>query len=296
MSVLENLSKDHLKFRFYPDDLPYTLAESILADSLLSDNRVFDQTFLILHPEIFAGGFVPLILDALKQEGFRVHFIEEFFLDLGRAAEIWRYQWNASSVSRMLFFELKGLLAPAAFLGLSRDGGEDLPATLALHLLKGSSRFRERLKPNQFRSLLPFTNRAMTFIHCPDEPADFLRELFILFGTKGARTISARYGAPQTSWDEVQSLLSRFTEQSDFGSFDAQIGDAWPMWLAYLDRIGTPGAEEHFRGMQFGDRWLALASIANLLENERDGAHPLITTKHMPEVVEAWRVGKHART
>lgn len=295
MAILETLSKDHLKYRYYPDDLPYTLAESVLSDLLRPEHRIFEKTFLVLHPEIFAGGFVPLILDALQQEGFCVHFVEEFYLDLGRAAEIWRYQWNASSVSRMLFFDLKGSLAPAAFLGLSRTCSGDLPATLALHLLKGSSRFRERLKPHQFRSLLPFTNRAMTFVHCPDEPADFLRELFILYGTEKANAIAAQYSNSQIAWGEVLSRLSTFGEHSSFGAFDAQHADYWSLWLEYLERIGSPGAGDRFRSMDFDEQWLALSSIANLLENERDGTHPLITTKHMPEVVETWRATEYAQ-
>jgi hypothetical protein len=289
--MLHTLSKDHLKHRFYPDDLPYTVAESLFAKDLLASQSIFERTFLVLHPEIFAGRFAPLILGALREEGFRIHFIETFRLDLARAAEIWRYQWNASSVGRMLFFELKGQLAPAVFLGLSRDARADLPATLALHLLKGSSRFKERLRPHQFRSLLPFTNRAMTFVHCPDEPADFVRELFVLFGTQGARTAAARYDLPAMSWAAALKQLAVYQDEEPFAGFDLADAQYWDAWLDYLDRAGTPQADGTFRAMPFARRWRALASIANLLENERDGAHPLITTKHMPEVVEQWRVG-----
>lgn len=288
-TFIETLTHDDSKLHLYSQDLDYRIPEEILMrKGVLTRDELYDYTFLVLHPEVFAGRFQETVVDKLLENGFSIAAVDVVPFDLNQAKGIWKYQWNAAAVERMLFFALKSRLSTTAILYL-RSGANSLPATLRLHELKGSSRFTERIKPNQFRSVLPFTNRAMTFIHCPDEPADFLRELSVLWPIENWPAIMERLKTGTLTRESAINFLDSLCEDVDFRDFTTKDEKYIYLWNSYLCQSTREHALLLYEDLSPADKWRALASAANAMEYDVAGAKPIITTRHMPEVVERWQ-------
>lgn len=255
--------------------------------------RAFDHTFLIIQPESLIGGYLEEIWKRVQRAGFEVLDWRPLRLDLRSAFSIWRYQWNAATYSRRLFVSLKNTTFESIVLLLRRPWRcHETPASLALFEIKGSSRFRERITDTQLRGILPFANRAMTYIHCPDEPADVIRELACLREVWDIGEVLALLDrSPEPS--ECQSLLSnalKFANGfSDLSKSQPEFMPLEAFWERYCDPRSSSAALRAFQARTPANQWAILTEIADILPYDRPNQQPLITTRMMPETAMAWR-------
>jgi len=288
---MEKYTQDDSKTELYRQDLNYRLAEEMLMNNgMLSVEELYDYTFLVLHPEVFAGHFHEIVVDKLIEAGASIAGIDVIPFSLDKAKGIWKYQWNAATVERMSLFGLKSGLFSTAVIYIKRCAKtHGIPATLSLHELKGSSRFRERIRPHHFRSVLPFNNRALTFIHCPDEPADFLRELSIISPQENWLSIIHQLRTETLGRDDAINCLKSLCHESSFSDFDICDEKHIELWNSYMTLSSRVEARAVYESLPFIEKWKALSSAANHIQHDLENQPPIITTRHMPEVVQSWR-------
>jgi len=136
---------------------------------------------LVIKPEGWVAGVLPSVLEFLDRNGFRI--VDTFRcdeLDAIKIREIWRYQWNVAPVERIALSEVMLSLGPTyGFVARDEewDGGV---ASVRLARMKGPAQPELRV-PGQLRYELRAPNRIVSYVHIPDEPADIVRDLSVMF-------------------------------------------------------------------------------------------------------------------
>ncbi|WP_423395543.1 nucleoside-diphosphate kinase [Burkholderia sp. LMG 21824] len=162
--------------------------EVYFRESLADAQRVLDSgvaqtlrncAFIVVKPDgVLAGKVVP-ILDFLEKHAFTVIAVEHPVLGRFQWREMWRYQLTSATLDRLAANELV-LQGQCLMLLVVQEIRQPLPATVRISSLKGPSQL-ELQWPGCLRQLIGQPNRIFSHIHVADEPADFVRELGILF-------------------------------------------------------------------------------------------------------------------
>jgi hypothetical protein len=287
------LSFDPQKHRFYPGEFESRLAwEDLQIISPESMMTMFHRyTFIIIKPECFKRRLTASILEFLKNHGFAIRSMRLFHFHAANERFVWRYQWNAATTDRQQLSAIKNELDPAAILTLCDERWDgSIPAAVRLHELKGSSAFLDRRRPEQLRSIIGTTNRALTFIHCPDEPADILRETLAFF--ERGQDFLHDCKIDQDIVDDVPIISNLLSHELNIPAHHLnpqevskrRALDLLPERKYRLDDIRT----------RFGDlctpaeRWDFLTTAANWIQHDRTGEGPTISTKTMPQIVKEW--------
>ena len=129
--------------------------------------------------------------------------------------ELWRYQLTCATLDRLAINDLV-LRSKALVLILRSIATLDVPATVYLSGLKGPSSVAAQ-PPDCLRRLLSQPNRIFSFFHVADEPADFVRELAILFEQPERRRLLSEFAAGRLSeYDRrlLDSTLAASTAES----------------------------------------------------------------------------------
>ena len=300
---LFDLTFDHQKLRLYPMDLEVRLVWEDLYRKLRGETYKFacEHTLLLIKPESFRRRFAGPIIRFLEDAGFVITSAKYVSLSGVEERFIWRYQWNKSTSDRQKLSQIKNHYDQSLLLCL-RDTveKEGMPASVRLHELKGSSAFMEQRRPYHLRSLLGSSDKGVTFIHCPDEPVDFLREISVFF--QNAEEILQAFGAGPwagLSKHEVlkfeQSLEPHSIEYDEVRSryFNSLPLSAQPQFFnADADKIEwtlddiMPFFDDLTDAMK---RWDFITCAARHIRYDREHEQALISTKVMPRVVELWR-------
>lgn len=132
---------------------------------------------LVIQPDGVAAGIAGTVRQFLMSHGFHVLGAISFRHNSHSVREEWRYQFNEMTLPRMHLTSIKYTIGDSILL-LLRDtkAKEDMPATVRLQKLKGSSSPSGR-SPNQLRTIIRSPNGLLKFLHTPDEPADIIREV-----------------------------------------------------------------------------------------------------------------------
>lgn len=133
------------------------------------------MTSMILKPETLARRSSGHVIELLRERGFRIALAKEIDLDGRNVQAVWRYQMDTASDDRILLRTLPLAPTKAVYLLLQRDP-HGCDAARSLSKCKGSPHAHLQ-KPEQLRSQLDQPNPTISFIHAPDDPADFIREL-----------------------------------------------------------------------------------------------------------------------
>jgi hypothetical protein len=194
-------------------------------------------------------------------------------------------------MDRLRLLELKNRGESSAIILLRRPSERGLPASVRLTAAKGSSAFLDRRKPDDLRSILAIPNRALTFIHCPDEPADVLRE-FISLCPDEERLASLLAGAG-TLGEAGSAIRARVLE------FEAtQPSHA----LDYTEVVSRRGLNPDlsvkrrltdirtlFHSLEDAqERWDFITYAAMQINHDRDDEGPIISTRFLPRIIETW--------
>jgi hypothetical protein len=210
------LTTDPDRRRIYPDDVYFREAVTRLRtlDREVSDRVVRHTTFLLFKPEALAGRRIERALRYARDHGFEPTGACRVPADRHTVRSLWRYQLNSVPLPVIRVMDMIVATAECvfvAFADLSQSAGDCLPAAVRLSDLKGSS---TRLSANSglLREALSCTTMCLNFVHAPDDPADMIRELGVLFEParldETLRMLSREPGAP--GWpQEVARVVAR---------------------------------------------------------------------------------------
>lgn len=286
------LTHDPQKHRHYPAEFEYRLIweDLQLALGQRAEAYLRDFTILVLKPECFRRRLSRLVIDYLVEAGFAI--VDADIRHIAPAEEnyIWRFQWNTATTDRLRLVTIKNRGEASAILLLRRPASDyqGVPASAHLASLKGSSAYLDRRQAHDLRTILDIPNRALTFIHCPDEPADVLRECVSLFPDT-ARLIgqlraghddTARIGTAVLAHEQTVTPHSvRYAEVAARRSLPADTGaklaldDVRPLF-------GDIGEE--------GERWDFVSVAAELIRHDRLDEAPVISTRFLPQILASW--------
>lgn len=260
---------------------------------------LMNHTFIILKPETMARRCVSAVLEYLATHKFTpvAHRIVKISRSIGH--QVWRYQWNAASVDRVCLTTFAHELTPSLFIVLRNDTSSAIPATVRLRQLKGSA-FANKRTPNHLRSVVGMTNRMLGFVHCPDEPADALRELGILFFDRERELLFCELNGRSNSDHLIRAqrfeatcaphvadaapLIDRLISLGGGTglhrlAIDARLKRCWP-----LRAVRQVFEDEHTGPLS----WDYVMLAAELIRHDRPNVGPLIVTAPAEEIAALW--------
>lgn len=286
------LTHDPQKHRHYPAEFEYRFVwEDLLRAFGNQAERVLqDYTFLGLKPECFRRRVSGRVLDYVVQAGFTLVDADIRHIPPADENYIWRFQWNTATTDRLRLVNIKNRGEASAILLLRRPAREHggMPASAHLASLKGSSAYVERRQAHDLRTILDIPNRVLTFIHCPDEPADVMRECVSLFPDTARVIDQLREGRDDThritdmvlAYEETVARHSvRYAEVAERRALQIDSGRK-----LVLDDIrplfGDLGHEL--------ERWDFVTVASELIRHDRTDEGPVISTRFLPQILASW--------
>lgn len=179
----QTLTTDAKKIALYSNEHYFREASSDLSNYLSRGKlSVLHRTCaMIIKPGAIASNNVDVIVSYLEEHKFQPLFFRKIHLSRYVCREIWRYQWNVATVDRIAVSDLLFTATESLWIVLKDISQQiEIPASVRLSSLKGSPQLVERSE-GDLRSVLRSPNRLLTFVHVPDEPADMIRELGVIF-------------------------------------------------------------------------------------------------------------------
>jgi hypothetical protein len=136
---------------------------------------------LCAKPDAVVSRRLGPMLDYTREHGFVPVAVAPCQFTRHSMREIWRYDWHAYPADRLAFSSVLYSACDTLLFALQDIRRErTVPASVRLSDLKGDA-LAHRRKPGDLRSVLDPPGRFLNFVHIPDEPADIVRELGILF-------------------------------------------------------------------------------------------------------------------
>jgi hypothetical protein len=196
------LTENPDKWRLYCAEPGFMTAHASLLAELGPDalDCLSGYALLLVKPEGWVERVLPRVLSFLARNELDIVQIIRSELSPIVMHEVWRYSWNVGPVERIELSELLLSLGPAyGFLLKDRRHGDGTWASSRLARMKGPSR-PDQQQPGQLRYELRTPSRVMSYVHIPDEPADMIRDMYLLLDRQEmVRLIvrsSAAAGAP----------------------------------------------------------------------------------------------------
>jgi hypothetical protein len=169
---------------------------------------VWNHAGLLLRPEAIVARRSRSIFPVLRTHGLIPVSVRRIHIRPEQAALLWRYQANVMTPGHILLLQRLLAAGPSIYIVLkdhSRRGST--PATGHVTYLKGPT-LMSRRKPLHLRSLAgPAVANILSYIHVSDDPADFLRELAVLFRASALVEILLQAAAGQDHTPEALALL-----------------------------------------------------------------------------------------
>lgn len=200
------LTANEEKYRRYAADTYFRESWADWSDMYGDDAVTYARQLVVVvfKPETVVARTIDPGLAFLREHGFLPAWCARisYTRHMNRAA--WRYQYEAAlpSVDRLAVADAL-LSATDALCVILRDTGRVAAATASVRAghLKGSMTPAQR-QPGELRAIVGGPNRMLSGVHMPDEPADVVRELGILFDGATRRALLRDLGAaPPAAWD-----------------------------------------------------------------------------------------------
>jgi hypothetical protein len=209
LTVLED------KRRLYTEDT-YFVETWEEATRLLGDRAAYfcdRHTSLVVKPEALRSGRLPAILRWLRVDDWRVVAVRRLTIGRHEVRGLWRYHWNCVTQQHKDVVDMLFGVSDSLLLMLRTGEGKSGGATPRLARGKGPARAEDRV-PGQLRTTLGNYNSYLTFVHSPDEPADFLRELGILLPPE-ERTVLLREDLAEVPERRILEVADECTGEVD---------------------------------------------------------------------------------
>lgn len=288
------------KLDVYLDDpgFVYPAARILEADKDAMLAALWQTTYVLIKPDAFAFGKAALALDFLQSQNFDVVAAHTLQLTETSMTGLWRYQWNRATSERMAASMTIGLMGPSVLLLLRDVGGarHAIPAAVRLWSLKGAASADSRA-PDRLRSVLGVNGRYFGFVHVPDEPADVVRELALLLGS---RAVLEMLASTEPARGDVHGEL-----RARIAAFEDRFGMAWPAHAPparpndATARSAASSVMDWYHAWPFSefphatvavreDAWRRLASAVPLLKDNRDGVRALVESGGIANPMHLW--------
>jgi hypothetical protein len=205
---------------------PVARAAMAVAGGLGSDllGRMWDLALVVVKPEALVSGRMDVVGRFLRAHSLAVVSSFDVELDAARSHALWSYPWVKATSDRICLHISMSEGKPTRCLLVRREVSEaDIPLVMWIAERKGSSNGGLRTA-GQLRTELGMSNRMISFVHCSDEPADLLRDMYVLGGAPAVELLAA---SPATriedelwAWNtssngitmELPSLLEKLTQ------------------------------------------------------------------------------------
>jgi hypothetical protein len=269
----------------------------------------------VIKPDGIACRKGMAILDFMRSNAVAPLAVRRVRLSHSVVQSIWRYQWNRATVDRARLSTMMATSADSlAVIVEDTDRVSPVPLTVRLWARKGSAFAAER-QPHHLRTHLGINGRFFGYAHFPDEPADLLRELGLLFPGDGLTRLFLGLKRSQ----DVTAQADRELRELESESAAAQIDEA-RAWERLSARIQAGEIDPAMAGQlgadPVGGRAISLAGIpdacffrtdggldwdlltvaaARVLQN-LPGVDPLIDSGEAESAVGQWRTRKADRS
>jgi hypothetical protein len=208
----ENLTLLPTKRALFAHDIYFREALHDVSEMSAAQRRqILDRhTLLFFKPDAVVGRKMELTLQLARTLEYRPVWFRRFRITRHVMRAMWQYSWNEAAQARVELSTVLNQMCDTLCVILRRDTVRPLPAAVELALRKGSADPARR-KASDLRSRLGAPNRVLSFIHCSDEPADFLRELAVICDVDERRRV---FGALLAGEDLAapDALLRAITE------------------------------------------------------------------------------------
>ncbi len=301
------------KLRLYLQDVGFREALhrlSAVADRTLIE-FVRDLTFIVIKPDAIACRKGTATLDFMLAQGLVPVGVRRLRLGHQMMHAIWRYQWNRAAIDRIRLSTLMGGSADSLLVALADPRrGSAVPLSVRLWGLKGSA-FPSERRAHHLRTHLRIEGRFFGYVHLPDEPADVIRELGLLFKGDALPHFLLGLEPRRDATSEARRELQELESETEPFEVDEELslerlrqrlraGEAGPELAGRL-RAATEGRAGRgtislagiddacfFRGPRVGLDWdLVVVTAARVLEN-LPGVEPLIDSGEAEAAVARW--------
>ncbi|AEG94251.1 nucleoside-diphosphate kinase [Ramlibacter tataouinensis] len=267
---------------------------------------VYGHTFLVIKPEAIARRLTRVALDFVTRHGYIPVGHTPVAIGRADANAIWRFQWNAATLDRVRLTHRVNAKSNSLLVLLRGPAGATVPACVHLWALKGSAH-PERRRAEHLRTAMAMHNRMLGFVHCPDEPADLVRELGILLpleelrplllacipgcggdpvpdGALGQKVTELESSSERHSVDPAE-VLRRLTHQDEV-SIAAEL--AWAVERGAQLPLDVVRSALCAARIDL-DSWDGLTLSAELIKHDRAGASPILDARSVDDVLQTWK-------
>lgn len=190
------------------------------------------HSLILLRPDAIACRKAQVIVEWLSRTAFALVDCLPVQVDRHQVRALWQYQWNCAVRERKDACDALMCSSPSLLLIVRDDSGEWRSGSAAARFagLKGSADPALR-RPTDLRAMLLHKSRMLSFIHSPDEAADFVRELAIFLDANARQPVYAKMlGGVQAPAEAVENAIQSLYRQLPERSLE--LGEA-------LDRIAA---------------------------------------------------------
>jgi hypothetical protein len=300
------------KLRLYLQDIDFR--EALLRLSYAGDRPPIEfarqLTCFVIKPDGIVCRKGAAILDFMLAQGLMPVGVRRLRLRHQTMHAIWRYQWNRAAMDRIRLSTLMGSSADSLLVAVADPRRSSaVPLAVRLWALKGTAFAAER-QPHHLRTHLGINGRFFGYVHLPDEPADLIRELGLMFPADGLSHfllgLEPWRDATSEALRELRQLesetepleiddelsLARLRERMSRGELEPKLAEQFS--AATKDRhrrasITLAGIDDacFFRRCTQLDWDLVVVAATRVLENLR-GLEPLINSGEAETAVARW--------
>lgn len=172
------LTKSEDKINIFSLDPEFRLVYNLFKDEII--NLSTNYSLVLFKPECFTNKNAFTNCINILNSKFVIVDYKFFVFNNNISSLLWRYQLNRATLDRLrLLFVFQNNL-PGLVLIVKKRENDNIPCSIMLSNLKGSG-FKKNYDPSKLRSQFTPENPMINFVHASDEPADFIRELGVLF-------------------------------------------------------------------------------------------------------------------
>ncbi|KAB8029193.1 nucleoside-diphosphate kinase [Fluviispira multicolorata] len=189
-------------------------------------NKLVRTATVVFKPEAFSARRTSDIINLIEKYNFKATLAFKIKYNRHKIRETWRYQYSEATIDRMSLIDHLYCLGDSLIV-FFEDTSIDIkiPASARLHKLKGAS--EERLRTDEsLRSIIKIPNGVIRYFHIPDEPADIVREIGIMFDRPQRLNIFESLKTSKThERSHIEKLICELESQHETNSFD--LGSSW---------------------------------------------------------------------
>lgn len=186
---------------------------------------------IILKPEAIVNRKAHLCIEFLMQHGFIPVAQKRFQFNRHLIRDLWRFQFNAATRERLDILDMWWKTTDVLYVAFKLNPEYNhhnpaLSASTQLTFLKGHSN-PERHRDGELRKFLDQKIIMLNYMHSTDEPADFVRDLWVIFDPQERIELVWNITRWLNIENEIQATIQELYTETDYVdvSFDTALND-----------------------------------------------------------------------